>query len=310
MSVSYKLLERKIYKLFPYELIMGKKIIASVIIPAYNEEKDIPPCLESLKKQSYKQLEVLLVDDGSTDNTLKIAQDTALKEKINLRVFKQNHLGPGKARNLGAINAKGNILIFVDADMTFDKDYIKNLISPILTYKKVIGTTHDYEIATNNSNLISNLWGKVRVSKEEAKYVKIFRAIRRNKFLELGGFDPKYGYADDQTFWFKYQIKPAVAKNTICYHRNPDTLKGTFKQARWIGASWKERFFIFKIPVLSHILVLIMFVLLPAMIILKSIMAQIKIKISFRNLIRYYTSKFIGYAIGSFRVVYLGKVWK
>jgi len=287
-------------------------VYASVVIPVYNEEKDILECLRSLKKQSYKNFGVIIVDDGSDDKTLEIVKDTSKKERLKIRVLKQKHAGPGKARNLGAEKAKGEILVFIDADMTFDKDYLKNLIRPLLDDKKIIGTTHNYEIATNTGNKWNKLWGEVRVSKENAKDVRIFRAIRRGKFLEMGGFDPKYGYADDQTFWFKYGIKPIVAENTICYHKNPDTLKGTYKQARWIGASWKKRFFVFNIPLINCVAVLTLFLLLPFFILLKVFKTKAgnKLKYAIKDLLKFFSVKFYGYCIGILRAVYFGMVWK
>ena len=138
----------------------------------------------------------------------------------------------------------------------------------------------------------------------------LFRAIRKDKFFELGGFDPKYGYADDQTFWLKYGIRPIVATNTTCYHKNPETLRATYKQARWIGASWKQRFILFRIPVLSHLAVLTLFLLLPVMIIFKSMVVRLKTKFSCKDLIKYYSCKFTGYAVGTFKAVWLGKIWK
>jgi len=278
-------------------------MIVSVVIPTYNEEEEIEECLKSLKNQSYKKFEVIIVDDGSTDDTVKIVQ------KYKVKVLKQNHGGPGSARNLGAKFAKGEILIFIDADMHFEKDYFKNLIEPIIRDENIIGTTHDYEIATNTENKWSHLWGKVRVSKEEAKNVKIFRAIRRNKFFELEGFDPKYGYADDQTFWFKHGIKPIIAKDTTCYHKNPETLDGTYKQARWIGASWKERFKIFKIPVFNYFAVLGFLLLLPLLIMLKSFKTKDK-KTSFIDKIKFYSAKFYGYFKGVSKAVFLGRFEK
>jgi len=287
-----------------------KNKLVSVVIPVYNEEKDISDCIISLGEQSYKNIEIIIVDDGSTDETLKTAEDAARKSKLKLKVLKQNHQGPGKARNLGAENALGEILIFIDADMTFDKDYIKNLIKPILEDKTgmVIGTTHDYEVATNTDKVYSNLWGKVRVSKENAKDVKIFRAIKKDKFLELGGFDKKYGYADDQTFWFKYGIKPLVAEGTTCYHRNPETLRGTFKQARWIGASWKERFLLFRIPFVNYILVIILFLLFPFMTLTLAIRKNSQA--DFSKKLFFYFNKLGGYDAGIFRAVFLNKNYK
>jgi glycosyltransferase involved in cell wall biosynthesis len=287
-----------------------KKNIVSVVIPTYNEEKDIQNCLESLKKQEIKDLEIIIVDDGSTDNTLGTIEETAKIKKLKIIILKQNHQGPGKARNLGAKQATGEILIFVDADMTFDKNYIKNLIKPILDDKdkKIIGTTHDYEIATNTDKKYSALWGKIRVDYRKNKNeALIFRAIRKNKFLEFGGFDSKYGYADDQTFWFKYKIRPVVAENTLCYHKNPETLKSTYKQARWIGASWKERFFVLKIPIINHIISICLFVSVPFISILKSLKNT---KFKFSDKILFYCCKFLGYSVGVFRAIYLSKVYK
>lgn len=278
----------------------------SVVIPAYNEEKDIGRCLESLRKQSFSNFEVIIVDDGSTDNTLEIA-----KKFKNVKILRGRHKGTGYSRNLGAKKAKGKILVFVDADMHFDRDYIRNLIKPIAKDKrgKVIGATHDYEVATNTDNWISNLWGRIRVSKENAKDVKIFRAIRKDKFLELGGFDSKYGYADDQTFWFKYKIKPAVAPDTTCYHKNPETLESTYKQARWIGASWKERYTIFKVPIIKYLAALGLFVLLPFITLAKATKAR-KIGFSFSNLLKFYFVKFYGYSKGAYRGVFFGEFSK
>ena len=105
----------------------------SVIIPTYNEEKDILNCLKSLYKQSVKNLEIIVVDDGSIDQTVELVQ----KEKVKL--LKQSHLGTAQARNFGAANAHGEILVFVDADMTFDHKFIEKLIEPIQKLK-VIGT--------------------------------------------------------------------------------------------------------------------------------------------------------------------------
>lgn len=283
-------------------------ILVSAVIPTYNEEGDVIKCINSLESQSYKNIEIIFID-SSTDKTYEIIEES-IKKNSNIKVFKRPLNGTGRARNFGVGKAQGKIILFVDADMTFDKDYIKNLIKPILEDKtgKIIGTTHDYEIATNTNNNWSALWGKVRVSKETAKDIKIFRAIRKNKFLELGGIDPKYGYADDQTFWFKYKIKPVVAENTTCYHVNPSTLKETYKQARWIGGSWKEKWKILRIPILNNLLVLISFLFIPAIAFLKSF-NKTDSKISFKEKIKFYFYKFKGYFVGVFRAVFLNKTW-
>ncbi|MCW8965845.1 MAG: hypothetical protein OQK82_04040, partial [Candidatus Pacearchaeota archaeon] len=174
---------------------------------------------------------------------------------------------------------------------------------------KTIGTTHDYEVADNIENIWSRCWGKIRVSKESAKNVKIFRAIKKNWFLEHEGFDSKYGYADDQTFWFKFGVKPEVAENTICYHKNPESLEETYKQARWIGASWPERFKIFRIFGVKYLALILFGLSLPFLVLIKSLNAKIK-GVSFRNRLRFFWFKFRGYFSGIKKSVIYGEVWK
>ena len=93
----------------------------SVIIPAYNAEGCLPALLDSLKDQSRRPDEVLLIDDHSTDNT----REVALKYGVN--VIGNVSKGPAAARNLGINTSKCDILAFIDADCVADKDWIKNI---------------------------------------------------------------------------------------------------------------------------------------------------------------------------------------
>jgi glycosyltransferase involved in cell wall biosynthesis len=97
----------------------------SVIIPAFNEEKFLPRCLESLKNQKFKDFEIIVVDNNSTDKTAEIAK------KFNVILVSEKSQGVAYARNKGAEIAKGEILIF--NDMLFAKSLnkfikIKNII--------------------------------------------------------------------------------------------------------------------------------------------------------------------------------------
>jgi len=96
-----------------------KKI--SFIIPTRNEEKYIEDCLKSIKKQTKKNYEVIVVDTLSKDNTLKIAK------KYGAKIIKESRRGVAIARNKGAKYAKGDILVFADADVRFEKDFTKKI---------------------------------------------------------------------------------------------------------------------------------------------------------------------------------------
>jgi glycosyltransferase involved in cell wall biosynthesis len=107
---------------------------ASVIIPTYNEGDVILECLKSLEKQTLEDFEVIIVDDGSTDGAIDVTSKFTVKG-LPVSLLYQKHLGPGVARNLGAKHANSNVLVFVDADMTFSRNFLKELTKPILKEK-------------------------------------------------------------------------------------------------------------------------------------------------------------------------------
>lgn len=206
----------------------------SVIIPTYNEENVIADCIESLKKQSVKDFEIIIVDDGSTDSTLQILKN------INVRVLEQKHQGPAMARNLGVREAKGKILVFVDSDMTFDKDFLKNLIKPIME-DKTNGTFSKEEYVANWSNIWARCWNinqnlpnKKRLPNNYPDHQKVFRAILKSEFEKVNGFS-KGGYTDDYTLSDKLGYEAVAASEAIFYHNNPDSLKEVYKQAKWVA---------------------------------------------------------------------------
>ncbi len=209
----------------------------TVVIPAYNEELYIGRCLETLMGQTYKDLDVIIVDDGSSDSTRDIVQEMA-KRYRRIKLLRQQRGGPGRARNLGAQHAKGDILVLVDADMEFDQHYIARLIKPIID-GDAVGTFHREERVANTDNVWARCWGTTRVDPKTApKKMTIFRAILRKEFLRIGGFDPAKGSFDDQSVGQKGGIESIGVDGAICYHNNPTCLGEVFRQNRWIGGSF------------------------------------------------------------------------
>ncbi len=280
----------------------SKKLIVSVIIPAYNEEEDIDGCVKTLINQTYKPLEIIFVDDGSTDKTLEI-----LNKYKEIKILKQDHKGPGAARNLGAGKSKGEIVVFVDADMEFNEDYIEKLVKPILD-NQTIGTNHPEEIVKNKDNIWSKCWGR-RITTFQGGFA-IFRAIKRNRFLEIGGFDPSKGYADDQTLYQKLKVRPTLADGAICYHKNPATLREVFYQNRWIGESYHSK--AIEIPIANVIFASLFWILAPFLIVLKTFRMLINEK-ELKFLVYYPIFgiyKYMGFIIGIYRKIIKNKVEK
>lgn len=110
--------------------------LLTIIVPVYNILEYLPRCVRSITAQTYKNLEILLVDDGSTDGTGELADDLA-KEDERIRVLHKENGGSSSARNLAVARAKGEYLGFVDSDDFVDPDMYERLYKGIVTY----GTT-------------------------------------------------------------------------------------------------------------------------------------------------------------------------
>jgi len=211
----------------------------SVIIPTYNEENVILDCLKSLDKQTHKDFEVIVVDDGSNDKTLFNIKDIKFKN-FRIIILNQDHQGPGIARNFGAKKAKGDILVFVDADMTFNKDFLKNLVKPIEN-ETAKGTFSKEEYVSNWENPWARCWnineGWVEKRRHPENYPdtqKVFRAILKSEFEKVGGFD-RGGYTDDWTLSQKLGYDAIAAPNAKFYHKNPDNLHEIYSHAKWVA---------------------------------------------------------------------------
>jgi len=121
----------------------------------------------------------------------------------------------------------------------------------------------------------------------------------------LGGFDPKYGYADDQTLWFKFKIKPIVARNTLCYHKNPETLKAVYRQSKWIGSSIDN--LLFKLSLIKYLLLIFLVILSPVNIFILSLKKCHKnkdFKIFFPWMLIFMTVRYFGNLLGYFKKIY------
>lgn len=99
----------------------------SIIIPVYNAEKTLARCLNSVVQQSYKNLEIIVVDDGSIDNSLTILNEYAEKYSV-IQIIRQENKGVSSARNCGLNNATGDYISFIDSDDSVDSSFIEVLI--------------------------------------------------------------------------------------------------------------------------------------------------------------------------------------
>lgn len=210
----------------------------SIIITIYNEEKYLKQCFVSLLDQSWQDFEIIAVNDGSTDNSkLKTQMSKQYFKAQNFRYLEQKHQGLAAARNLGAKNARGNILVFLDGDMYFEIKFLEDLIKPIILDKSK-GTFSQEEHVANWDNIWARCWNynwnmpdKRRIDPKRTDQRKEFRAILKEEFIKVGGLD-SVGYTDAWTLSEKLGYQPTATKAKY-YHFNPATLIDVFRQAKW-----------------------------------------------------------------------------
>lgn len=142
-------------------------ILVSIIVPMYNSEKYIERCVKSLISQSYKNIEIVLVDDGSKDKTIEILKIYKDKDS-RIKLYKKKNRGASSARNYGLEKCTGDYILFVDADDYIDSNMIRDMVSMInITTNTMVFSGND-EIYTDKieyRNLFIDIKDKTNISK-------------------------------------------------------------------------------------------------------------------------------------------------
>ena len=133
-------------------------VLISVIIPVYKVEKYIRRCIDSVLNQSYKNIEIILVDDGSPDNCGKICDEYKEIDK-RVCVFHKENGGLSDARNYGVMHARGEYIVFIDSDDYVENDYIDYLFSLINKYGTKMSLCQHRTIFNNGHIKEINLTG-------------------------------------------------------------------------------------------------------------------------------------------------------
>lgn len=145
--------------------------LVSVILPAYNAEKTIQLAIESVLCQTYQAWELIIIDDGSTDNTAIICKESE-KNDNRIKYYQQRNEGPAIARNRGINSAIGEYLSFIDADDTYSPDFLKNMVDAIEHYNCDISICGFTKVSKTNSLVISQPFGNSIL--DETEYLKYF----------------------------------------------------------------------------------------------------------------------------------------
>jgi glycosyltransferase involved in cell wall biosynthesis len=193
------------------------KLSVSVVIPVYNGGESFRQCLSNLAKTIPQPQEIIVVADGDTDNSWRLA------EQFGARVLRIPTCGgPARARNLGVRAAKSDIILFVDADVAIAPDAIGKVAIAFEqdpTLAAMIGSYDDAPGATNFLSQYKNLLHHYthQISNEEAfTFWGAIGAIRRDIFLGIGGFDESYRLPSIEDIELGYRLKKAGHQIRLC----------------------------------------------------------------------------------------------
>lgn len=192
--------------------------LISVIIPVYNGEKTIARCLESIIKQSYQNLEIIVVNDGSKDRTLQICEKYANEDDRIIIINKDNE-GPSKARNLALDNATGSFVMFADCDDYVEENWCKELYEAISTNKASLALCTYYEISDKEKRRCRDAYSKtytrfsysLEICHNPISYYHgvLWNKIYRNTIIRRKGirFEEDLQFGEDFAFNLKYLEK-------------------------------------------------------------------------------------------------------
>lgn len=188
--------------------------MVSIIVPIYNKEKYLNKCIDSILNQTYKDIELILINDGSTDNSLQICKNYEKDQRV--KIIDKKNGGVSSARNYGLEKATGSKVLFVDADDYIDTHYIESLCQftedlVICGYYTVTpqGTLiqeKSFNISFPNfQEILDNILDKKYTKLLVVPYLKLFdlNLIKKNKI----SFQTDMSFGEDACFVFDYLKK-------------------------------------------------------------------------------------------------------
>ena len=184
---------------------MTKLPLVSVVIPAYNAEKTILTCLDSVRLQTYSELEIIVVNDGSTDRTVELLGSYQKEYPLfQLRVFHQKNAGPSAARNFGIAESQGEFIAFLDSDDRWVRDKIENQLK-VFKADDTIGLVGGL-ISVGVPKCADESFEIKEISLKKLLFKNCFMTssvICRREILLKSNFNVSQKYAEDYRLWLE-----------------------------------------------------------------------------------------------------------
>lgn len=238
---------------------MKNKPLVSVIVPIYNVKKYLEPCIDSILKQTYQNLEIILVDDGASDGSEKIVDEYAKKDK-RISVIHQKNSGQSRARNVGIDRARGEYISFIDGDDEVAPNFIESLLGKMNENVDLAVSAIFYRWlkSGNESGVYTNRVRKQRKNESIENYMtfllvidgrmyssvnKLYRTeiIKKNQLC----FTEKMKFAEDTRFVMSYLKKMKGGVEFVLeplYIYNYGTEGSTVKKTGTEWSNWLQSY--------------------------------------------------------------------
>ncbi len=178
--------------------------MVSIIIPCYNSEKTIQRALHSVDQQTYKDYEVLIVDDGSIDDTQRAIKEFFKDKNIDYKYIYQENSGPSAARNKGVEKASGKYIAFLDSDDEWHPQKLEIQLA-VMQEKMLnfLGSRYQYDAFSNNATVpkLQSYTFKSLLIKTQFSTPGVM--MKKDFFYHLSAFDDTMHYAEDYDLWLR-----------------------------------------------------------------------------------------------------------
>lgn len=230
----------------------------TIIVPIYNVSKYLPKCIDSILSQTYRNLEILLIDDGSTDDSSKIAKDFA-KKNPRIKYIHQSNAGQSSARNLGLKHASGKFISFIDGDDEIAPRFVENLITAFQKPNVILSVCGIRFNRLRNKTTSDAYINRIRPRKKKESFKayilyllaidgRMYSSVNKlylAKYAKILQFDTKLNFAEDTKFVLDYLGKTSGNISFIekpLYIYNYGTENSTMQRTSTIWQNWQTSY--------------------------------------------------------------------
>jgi len=221
--------------IYLYLIKSSKSFLFSIIISIYNTEKYLQDSINSLLKQSigFKEIQIILINDGSTDKSDEICESYKKKYPINIVYIKINHMGVSKARNIGLKYAKGNYINFLDSDDKWDENAFKYVLLFLNLYKNIdiLSCRIKYFESSEKYHFLDYKFKNTRIVNLDTEYYSIqlhaSSSFIRYSSIKKINFDESLFYGEDAKFisniLFNKRMLGLIRESIYYYRKRADS---------------------------------------------------------------------------------------